>query len=570
MGKHSIGANQGVRVALVAVLFLVFLACDFNAEPVSLHAPPSVATPLPGTEIVVLDAAKMAPTIDYFGLGWFEDQSTDRCDEHLLSCSSRVFFETAPPTSVTVDISVHQSRNSAREAYNKNETDHENQGKDKPEVGETAFKVRTEYLAVMVEELYWIRHNVVGHIQVSRNGYSLTDFDIARLARGVDQQIIRTPLVIATPLKPTHAPDKTSLRNIDQNNSRVPIVIAPTLMPIPAPTKTSLEEESDYMAAILPPDSRILFFSHRDSTQHQLAERIYIMSSESGLIQLGEANEDATLSPDGSMVATSSSRAGNMDIYVTKVDGTLEQRLTTDPGFDRKPTWSPEGSEIAFISDRDGFGQSIYVVGVDGTGLKQVINHTSRIQDLSWSPANSKIVFTSLAKVEGGGEIWDLYLIDLDGTNLTRITDVDSKGGDITGEISSPAWSPDGSKLAVVYGGSSGRRIYVMNADSTGLIGLTKNQGGWKPIWSPDGNKIAFNSSDGGTGISIMDADGTGRVRLPAEGLNPTLSPDGSKIAFVSERDGNSEIYMMNADGTNQTRLTKNNAFDGYPIWFPR
>lgn len=202
MSRLGIRAKQGIRVAMATGLFLVLLACEVDTVPVFMSAPPSDATPALGPQIVAIDASEFAPTVDYFGLGWREGQITARCDdEYLLSCSSRVFVETAPPTSLTIDITIHQSGNLAREAYNKKETDHRNQGKDKPNVGEASFKVRTEYLAVMVEELYWIRHNVVGHIQVGRNGYSLTDFDTVRLARDIDQRIKKAPLVTTpTPL----------------------------------------------------------------------------------------------------------------------------------------------------------------------------------------------------------------------------------------------------------------------------------------------------------------------------------------------------------------------------------
>ena len=80
------------------------------------------------------------------------------------------------------------------------------------------------------------------------------------------------------------------------------------------------------------------------------------------------------------------------------------------------------------------------------------------------------------------------------------------------------------------------------------------------PAWSPDGTKIAFTSDrDGIPKIYVMNADGTNQTRItdnPASDEAPAWSPDGSKIAFTSDRDGNPEIYVMNADGTDQTRLT--------------
>ena len=93
------------------------------------------------------------------------------------------------------------------------------------------------------------------------------------------------------------------------------------------------------------------------------------------------------------------------------------------------------------------------------------------------------------------------------------------------------------------------------------------------PVWSPDGRRIAFDSKrDGNWEVYVMNADGTGVTRLTfndAVDGSPSWSPDGRRIAFDSKRDGNLEIYVMNADGSGVTRLTHNPADDGYPSWSP-
>jgi dipeptidyl aminopeptidase/acylaminoacyl peptidase len=94
------------------------------------------------------------------------------------------------------------------------------------------------------------------------------------------------------------------------------------------------------------------------------------------------------------------------------------------------------------------------------------------------------------------------------------------------------------------------------------------------PAWSPDGLKIAFRSyRDGNYEIYVMNADGTGQPTRLTFGTAydefPSWSPDGSKIAFMSDRDGNFEIYVMNADGNEQTCLTLSAAADGLPYWSP-
>jgi Tol biopolymer transport system component len=139
-----------------------------------------------------------------------------------------------------------------------------------------------------------------------------------------------------------------------------------------------------------------------------------------------------------------------------------------------------------------------------------------------------------------------------------------------TASETSPAWSPDGTKLVFsslreispTFPDGGNYDIYVMNADGTSLVRLTNFPGNeLQPTWSPDGSKIAF-VADGDGGLSqiySMNANGTNRVRLTGalhEDVSPSWSPDGTKIVFSSTRDGNPELYVMNADGTNPVRLT--------------
>ena len=272
-------------------------------------------------------------------------------------------------------------------------------------------------------------------------------------------------------------------------------------------------------------------------------------------------------SPDGRRIAFISDRDGNWEIYVMNADGSGQTRLTTEPADDTGPTWSPDGRRLAFASNRDGTSE-IYVMNADGTDQTRLTSTGG--WSPSWSPDGRRIAFTSGR--DGNDEI---YVMNADGTGQSRLT---SAGG------WSPSWSPDGSRIAFVMRRSiyyeENEQIYVMNADGTGRIQLT-NEGGESPSWSPGGHRIAFMS---GNHIHVMNADGTGRTQLEHSGVGytPSWSPLGvdtpaegageaasGRIAFVSDRDGNDEIYVMNADGTDQTRLTNNPESDSDPIWSP-
>jgi Tol biopolymer transport system component len=111
-----------------------------------------------------------------------------------------------------------------------------------------------------------------------------------------------------------------------------------------------------------------------------------------------------------------------------------------------------------------------------------------------------------------------------------------------------------------------------MNADGTNQTMLTNGQKDYGPNWSPDGSKILFYSlRDGQEEIYVIDADGTDLTRLTdhlARDQYCCWSPDGSKIAFTSERESsNYQIYVMDANGSNITRLTNNSAEDSQPNW---
>ncbi len=214
---------------------------------------------------------------------------------------------------------------------------------------------------------------------------------------------------------------------------------------------------------------------------------------------------------------------------------------------------------IAFTSDRDG-NPDIYTVDANGDGLTRLTNNEASDWGPAWSPDGKRLLFTS--DRQGNQEV---FVIDADGTdaiNLSRDP----------GEDTDPAWSPDGETIAFTSERSGGPGVFLMHSSGLDQRGLDDQQGGeaTTPAWSPDGTKIAFTSHQDGLNVAIMDADGANQTMLttdPAEDAGPAWSPDGTKIAFHSRRDGNAEIYVMDADGTSQTRVTNNPGEDMWPSW---
>jgi Tol biopolymer transport system component len=181
--------------------------------------------------------------------------------------------------------------------------------------------------------------------------------------------------------------------------------------------------------------------------------------------------------------------------------------------------------------------------------------------------ANGKIAFSR------NGEI---FVMTLDGAEVTRLTSF----GDLScPNAFSPAWSPNGEKIAYVHCGRSGFSLHVMNADGSRDRRVTEyGRGIVQPaVWSPNGRKIAFADdlvdADPRVGaIIVVRADGTRGRRLAGYrslNVHPSWSPDGKKIAFTSDRDGDGDIFVMNADGTGKTKLTDNTVLDETPAWSP-
>lgn len=254
-------------------------------------------------------------------------------------------------------------------------------------------------------------------------------------------------------------------------------------------------------------------------------------------------------SPDGTRLAFPSDRDGNWEIYILQTDGSTGARLTHNDDRDVSPTWSPDGKHLAFQSDREGKWNLYTMNAADGTEVTRLADG----EEPAWSPDGTRLAL--VARTDGNAEI---YVMNADGTGLSRLTE---NGADDV----HPSWSPDGTRLAFASMRDGNWEIYTMNADGTNVARLTDHPAADRfPAWSPTREAIAFVSErDGNAEIYRMDAEGGSLRRLteePAADDAPAWSPDGARLAFVSERDGDAEVYLMNADGSQVAPLTRDPA----------
>lgn len=262
-------------------------------------------------------------------------------------------------------------------------------------------------------------------------------------------------------------------------------------------------------------------------------------------IAVSSSSEAAFPGANGKL-AFASNPAGTFDVFTVEPDGSGLLNLTSHAAEDVDPVWSPDGTRIAFVSDRDGL-PAVYVMNADGTGVVRITDGPDRFP--AWSPDGLRIAFSRFGEDTFDFDIW---VANADGSAPVNLTN--SARDDVE-----PSWSPDGTKIAFTSYRTGDGEVFVMGADGSAPTNRTASPGEDRsPDWSPDGTRIVFSSLRGGTsGIWVMNADGSGQAALSTLGdIGPAWSPDGTRIVFSSDRDRNLEIYVMNADGSDPLRLT--------------
>ena len=280
-----------------------------------------------------------------------------------------------------------------------------------------------------------------------------------------------------------------------------------------------------------------------------------------------------------SQIVFASTRSGIPQLYLVNADGTDLTQLTIMEQGACQPSWSPDGTQLVFISPclgRADFFEtiynesSLYIINADGSGLDQLTAAPGSDFEPAWSPDGTRIAFTS---VRGGFR--QIYSLDIESREVTLLTNTTSAI-----ESSQPAWSPDGTKIAYMAKRVGAYQVWSMNENGQEGVQLAHSgQELWDylPNWSPDGRTVFFNQRRPGAfrpWLMQIDSEGLDQEPRRMNFITPiedvSFSPDGYWLVFEGmDNEGNREIYYMTVAGSGRTRLTNDPKIDFDPAWRP-
>jgi Tol biopolymer transport system component len=239
------------------------------------------------------------------------------------------------------------------------------------------------------------------------------------------------------------------------------------------------------------------------------------------------------------------------DVWTINADGTDLTQLTHSPAFEFDPSWSPDGTQIAYRSDR-GDESEIWIMNADGTGQRRLTAGLSP----AWSPDGSSIAYASPGH-DPNPPLSGLSIMNPDGSGQHRVPNTD--GGEY------PSWSPDGKRVAFNSNLTGDHVMYIVDVDGSNLVDLSSVGEGWQVQWSPDGRFILFTSHrdhpDNYTDVYVMAPDGSAVRRLTRDvGQTAAWSPDGEHVVFsapglsIMAPDGG-DVIALSTPGVGETSL---------------
>jgi Tol biopolymer transport system component len=242
------------------------------------------------------------------------------------------------------------------------------------------------------------------------------------------------------------------------------------------------------------------------------------------LTHSGDANSVfSDWSPDGRWILFDSDRAGDVQVFIMRADGTSERQLTFRPGFTGDPTFAPDGRRITFEHARPDQAPDLYIMNLQTRGWQRVTRTPNAAEVFpQFSPDGRWIAYTQFREQRAPA----VYLIRPDGTNRHRLTPLRLRAG-------VPDWRPDGKRIVVTS------NVDVPNSD-------------------------IYTIQPNGHGLRQL-------TRSPADEIDGTYSPRGGRIVFakITDRGENSDIWMIHGDGTRLRPVITGPAFDIAPDWGP-
>jgi TolB protein len=305
--------------------------------------------------------------------------------------------------------------------------------------------------------------------------------------------------------------------------------------------------------------------------QAQIFGKVYTASlDQNGAVDAGHRYAADILAQFGgrSLVGTRivfvSDRSGAKEIWVMNWDGTGQRQLTHYGSISTFPSASPNGRIVAFTTYAGGY-PAIQLFSLDtGRKLPFYNQRASMNAFVTFTPDSKRIIFSSTAAAGPA----QLYMANADGSGLRRIT----SSGSI--EVEAKINPRTGADLVDVSDRAGLPQVYHMNLEGADVQRLSAGTGeATNPAWSPDGEHIAFawtkGFEPGNYNVFVMDVASRQTVQLTAnEGRNenPSWAPDSAHIVYASKRGRQSQIYVMNADGTGKHQLTETGSNEK-PVW---